>query len=399
MPQIPVMKILVIHCIYQFKGGEETVVSEEVALLRNAGHSVSLLSFSNDGNTLAKLLQMPFNISSYLKTRKAIRRFSPDVVHVHNLHFGASPSVVYAVKHSGVPLVCTLHNFRLLCPSAMLFHNEQPFLDSLKGGFPWKAVKLGVTKNSKLLTFWLALSLQLHYRLKTWRIPGRYIVLSQHAKNVFLQSGRRFNPEQLVVKTNFASVPKQPLEPAADEFLFVGRLAIEKGVHLLLKTFAASGQKITLAGDGPLKEEVIAYTKYHPNIRYVGKLAKEELFALMRKSSALVFPSIWYEGMPLTIIEAFACGLPVIASRLGTMEYMITQNENGLLFACGNEQEFQAALNEWAALPATEKQRYRENARTAYETLYTPEKNATQLLNIYQSVAKKAVRPSLALAG
>ena len=393
------MRILIIHCAYQYKGGEDTVVAEEAQLLQQAGHDVQLLKFSNEGKAVMKILQLPFNVPSYLKATKAIKKFTPDVIHLHNLHFAASPSVLYAIKNREIPFVCTLHNYRLLCPSATLFYKGQAFLNSLTQTFPWTAVRLGIYKNSRLLTFWMALSMQIHYWLGTWNLPNRFIVLSAHAKKIFLASKLDLQDEQIVIKPNFCSPPQLSDIKRSEEFLFVGRLTEEKGVKMLLQLFSSIPHRITLAGDGPLKEEVISYSGKYPNINYVGSLQKQELSHLMQRSTALVFPSIWYEGMPLTIIEAFSCGLPVIATRLGAMEHMVTPGYDGLLFDAGNKTELSQILDQWVSMPAESKAKFSINAQSTYKQSYTPEKNVEQLLAIYQSVIAKQEQPSLALAG
>lgn len=391
------MRVLMIHCAYQFRGGEDTVVEEEIGLLQNAGVTVELLRFSNEGNSLLKLLGLPFNLGAYRKVRQKIKDFRPDVVHVHNLHFAASPSVVYAVKHSVTPLVCTLHNYRLICPSASLCDNGELFLDSIQQTFPIAAVKRGVFKNSKLLTLWLALSIKLHHWLGTWKMPDRIILLSKHAHEIFMQSRIAFKPEQLTIKPNFtAALPVPPVQKT-EAFLFVGRLTVEKGLRVLLEAFASSKHNLAIAGDGPLKEEVIAVSERCPNIRYAGSLPKEDVLSLMRQSSALVFPSVWFEGMPLTIIEAFASGTPVIASNMGAMPYMIEPGSNGLLFSAGDAQDLLATITRWAALPADEKAAYAANARAAYEQQYTPEKNKEQLLALYTSLQKAPAPGSFVL--
>jgi glycosyltransferase involved in cell wall biosynthesis len=307
--------------------------------------------------------------------------------------------VIYAVKQSKVPLVCTLHNYRLLCPSAILFYQGHVFLDSLQRAFPWKAVKKGVYKNSRLLTFWMAFAMQVHHWLGTWHLPNRFVVLSKHAKELFMQSGIKFREGQLIIKPNFCSLPPLEAVNRTGEFVFIGRLSEEKGVPLLLKAFSSSTHKITIVGDGPLREEVKTYSQKYPNISYAGYLQKTEVVNLLSHSSALVFPSIWYEAMPLTVIEALACGTPVIATKLGAMEYMVTPNQDGILFEAGNETKLQQALNIWADLSTSEKERYSKNARATYEQFYTPAKNAEQLLAIYHSVQKVPEPASLSFAG
>ncbi len=380
------MKILLIHCTYKFRGGEDTVVEEEMKLLQGHGEEVNLLSFSNDKNMLWKLIQLPFNVSAYLKTKKKLRAWKPDIVHIHNLHFGGSPSVIYAIKHSGIPFVMTVHNYRLLCPSAILFYKGKPFLESIRQPFPIAAVKAGVYKNSRLLTLWIGLSMLIHHWMRTWECCSRFIVLSQHTQNIFMHSKMRFRNEQIVVKPNFSAFPKLESSKRGDYFLFVGRLSEEKGIRLLLQVFSALPHHLKIAGDGPLRDEVINYSSLFPNIEFIGSLPKEEVITALQHCTALVFPSIWFEGMPLTIIEAFGSGTPVIASKLGAMENMITPGFDGLHFECGNTDSLKASLIQWVQLREQDKMTMRKNARFTYEEYYTPGTNIKQLLGIYQSV-------------
>lgn len=380
------MKVLVIHTNYQYKGGEDTVVDEEIQLLQSAGTQVELLAFNNDKNSLLKLIQLPFNLQSYLKTKKKLAAFKPDIVHIHNLHFGASASVIYAIKKSNIPFVITIHNYRLLCPSGILFHKGKLFLASLNQNFPWKAVQKGVYKNSKPITFWLGLSMYLHNQLGTWKTPNRYIVLSEHAKKLFLNSKLGLSEKQIVVKPNFCSAPEFEEKKRSAHFLYVGRLSEEKGLMLLLEAFSSCPYKIKIAGDGPLKDEVIRYSSQYPNIEFLGILNKTEVFSLMQNCSALVFPSIWFEGMPLTIIEAFACSTPVISSRIGAMETMIISGFNGLHFESQNIEDFKNKLNEWYNLTEQLKLEYQKNAQKTYKLNYTPQQNLKQLLSIYNQV-------------
>ena len=386
------MKVLVIHTQYQYKGGEDTVVAEEIKLLQTAGVEVELLAFDNHKNALLKLLQLPFNLQSYSKTKSKLTAFRPDIVHIHNLHFGGSASVIYAIKRSKIPFVITVHNFRLLCPSGTLFYNGQLFLDSLQQNFPWKAVKLGVYKNSTLITFWLGLSMFIHRKMETWKMPNRYIVLSEHAKQLFQTSQLGLSEKQIVIKPNFVSVPIQEEKQRLDEFLYVGRLSEEKGLMLLLSVFSSSPYKIKIAGDGPLKDEVQRYSLQYPNIEFLGILNKDEVYTLMQTCSALVFPSVWFEGMPLTIIEAFAQGLPVLASKLGAMETMVVPEYNGLLFE-PKEAGLKSCLENWANFSKKQKHQYELNARKEYEDFYTAGQNLKQLLTIYTEVINEGKNP------
>lgn len=384
------MKVLFIHCRYQFKGGEDLVVQQEMSLLRSQGIDAELLSFDNETNVMAKLLQLPFNISAYRAARKKLKSYRPDVVHLHNTHFGASPSVIYAAKRAGVPVVMTLHNYRLLCPSGTLFFQGRLFLHSLHQRFPWKAVWRGVYKNSRLLTLWLAWSAKCHQWLGIWKKVDRLIALSATAKIMFLQAGLVKKEEQLVVKPNFSIPVNQVLPERSDHFMFAGRLCEEKGIRLLLQVFSSSTYRLKIAGDGPLKEEVLACCNRHGNIEYLGALEKDEVLREMSCSTALLFPSLWLEGMPMTIIEAFACGTPVIASDLGAMKDMIAPGYTGLLFDAGSRKDLNEKLYAWKALTVLERQAFCRNAWETYQQQYTPEKNAVQLLGIYNGVLNRS---------
>jgi len=392
------MKILIIHCAYQYKGGEDTVVAEEVDLLRSSGASVELLMFSNKGNAFLNVVQIPFNWSAYKTTLRTVRKFQPHVVHIHNLHFAASPSVLYALKKTGIPYVCTLHNFRLLCPSAILFYEGKAFLNSLTEHFPITAVRKGVYKHSIPLTFWLAVSMKLHQRLGIWKTVHRFIVLSRHAKEIFLSSRLGIREEKFVIKPNFCFSPPYVKVEDQNFFLYVGRLSEEKGIRLLLSVFSRSRYTLKIIGDGPLLSEVMQAAAANNNIQFLGSKTKGEVFELLGSCTALIFPSIWFEGMPLTIIEAFACGTPVITSELGAMEFMVTPNVDGLHFKANDEADMISKLDYWQQLPAAGKEVYRDNARKTYEERYTPEANARQLLAIYSSVIAPSAVTNLPLS-
>ena len=154
----------------------------------------------------------------------------------------------------------------------------------------------------------------------------------------------------------------------------------------LLDTFRENGLELRIGGDGPLIRQVRDACRRVHNILYLGNLTKEQVLLEMRNCTALIFPSVWYEGMPMTIIEAFSCGLPVIASNLGAMASMIRNGYNGLLFEGGNSSALQAKITEWRNKSVAEKKLFSQNARQTYLDNYTPEKNMAQLLSIYESL-------------
>jgi glycosyltransferase involved in cell wall biosynthesis len=381
------LRVLVIHTTYRFKGGEDSVVFNEIKLLKSEGVQVELLQFSNEGGTIFKVLQLPFNYSAFNKTKQKINSFKPDVIHIHNLHFAGSASVIYAIKRLKTPFVVTLHNYRLLCPSATLFANGQLFTDSIDKTFPLKAIFKGVYLNSRLLTFWVSLSMHLHQLKGTWKLPNKFIALGEHGKQLYLNSKLKLNPDQIVVKPNFCySLTSSEESKEGNYYLYVGRLSDEKGLNVLLKAFAKNELPLKIVGTGPLEHEVKGYSNKYFNINYLGSLNKENVYTLLKNASALVFPSLWYETFGMVVIEAFSTGTPVIASDLGDLKSLITNRYNGLHFNPGDESDLIEKISFFQNLSEQNKQDYRKNARTTYEEKFTPQRNAQELLYIYNSI-------------
>jgi glycosyltransferase involved in cell wall biosynthesis len=383
------MKILLIHTLYRFKGGEESVVEAETSLLKNNNHKVYSLFFENPDNPIKALVMFLisiFNPFSYYKVIKAIKKFQPDVIHLHNWCFAASPAVLLAAHIKHIPIVATLHNYRLLCPSGILFHNGKLFLYSLQQDFPWKAIKNKVYRNSVFQTFWLAFVVWLHKKIGTWDKVDKYIVLTEFSKQIYTKSKFNISPDKFVIKPNFVNSINRTSGKRTNSFLFIGRLSEEKGIEFLLDIAAKTGFNLKIGGDGPLRDKTITYCEKHTNIQYLGNLNKQEVSQNMQECTALIFPSVWYEGMPLTIIEAFSQGLPVIASDLGAMSSMIKNGYNGLLFETGNTIELQSKLIEWQNKSQEEKDIFSKNACQTYLDNYTPEQNLSQLISVYNSV-------------
>ncbi|GHV57501.1 hypothetical protein FACS1894182_06490 [Bacteroidia bacterium] len=200
------MKILQIHTIYRFRGGEDSVVASEKKLLQENGHEVYSLLFENPSHPAKALILFfisIFNPVSYFRVLKTLKAFQPDVIHIHNWHFAASPAIFIVAHKMKIPVVHTLHNYRLLCPSGFLFNEGKLFLDSLQQNFPWSAVKHKVYRNSYLQTFWLAFVVWFHKQIGTWRHVDKYIALTAFSKELYLHSSSGIQAEQIVVKPNF----------------------------------------------------------------------------------------------------------------------------------------------------------------------------------------------------
>lgn len=384
------MKILFIHTYYRYRGGEEVLVETEMSILKNAGFEVELLAFRNPAGFLAStflMFMLPFNFISFIKTKNKIRKFKPDVVHLHNWHFAASPSVIVACNQLKVPIVLSLHNFRLICPSATLFHNGNLFLESVKTEFPWKAIRLGVYRKSVVQTFLLAFTIYLHKKLKTWHKVRAFLINSEFEKKTFLESSLGVAEDKYVIKVNSIADPSfDPEIKRQNHFAYIGRLVSEKGIEMLIEVFAKSGLPLVIFGYGPLEQIVKQAAENYPNIQFKGSLTHSKLYEELRICNALIFPSTWFEGMPLTLLHAFSTGTPVIASNIGAMSTMIQDQKNGLHFKVGDVDDLLLKLEYWNNLSTAEKEGFGQRARELYQNVYTHKAILESLESIYSKV-------------
>lgn len=383
------MKILMIHNRYQQRGGEDYVFESEGELLSQYGHVVDRLIFDNKSlRTLSDKLKaassIVYNRNSRKQTEKRIKAFKPDIIHVHNFWPLASPSVFYAAAQYNIPVIHTLHNFRLICPSATLFYKGGIYEASLRAGFPFDAIKKGVYRNSSWQTAALAATTFFHHLAGTWKEKiSRYIVLNSFVKDKFTASKLNIPPAKLVIKPNF--VKDHGIgEPVREDFLlYIGRLTEEKGISTLLHAAAKLNFNLTIMGDGPLAAEVKKASHDRVNIRYVGLREKEDVISALKRCKALICPSVWYEGgLPLTILEAFSTATPVIASRLGSMTDVLSDRFNGLHFEPGNATDLANKVQELRD-NNTLAENLSKNARRTYEEKFTAEVSYKALIDIY----------------
>ncbi|SEK31432.1 glycosyltransferase family 4 protein [Parapedobacter koreensis] len=394
------MRILIIHNHYQDPGGEDVVFEQERSLLAST-ETVSSITFDNrkGWQGVWQTLWSPWNIWAARRIRQAIRQHQPDVVHIHNLHYAIGPIAIRAAKRMGIPVVMTLHNYRLLCPSATLFYNGKLFTASIRAQYPWRAVRLGVHSHSMFKTFWLATTTWLHKKIGTWQLVDRYIALTDFARQLFVDSSLGIPAEKFMVKPNFVADVHQATQPREKHMLFIGRLTEEKGISVLLEAFKGTDFQLRIAGNGPLRDKIRDTAGKHANITYLGALGRAAIDSQLASCTALVFPSIWYEGMPITLLEAFATGTPVIASDLGAMQSMVYEGQNGVSFPVGDAQALRQKMGQWLAMDDASRQRIGNGARLTYEQLYTAKRNKTLLLDIYRSAILSMPSDDLAGSG
>lgn len=377
-------RILIVHNGYRFKGGEDAVVEAEAAMLAARGHTVDLYTRHNDEIGALPALRLAVNTvwsgQSADEFARCLQRFRPQLIHVHNIFPLISPSIYWVAEAHGIPVVQTLHNFRLLCPQAMLLRDGS-VCEKCVGTIPWRAVVHGCYRGSRAQSAVVAMMLSTHRLIGTWQKKvTRYIALTEFGRARFIAGG--LPAERIVVKPNFVEEPGACAEPQAaharEHFLFVGRLAPEKGLAVLADAAQQAGARVTVAGDGPDADFVAG----KPGLLPLGRLGVDEVRHQMRRAIALIVPSICYETFGLVIIEAYACGLPVIASRIGGFPDLVSDGETGLLFAPGDAAELARKMR-WAMEHPAEMARMGSNARRVYEERFTAQKNYAQLMAIY----------------
>ncbi len=388
------MNILLIHNHYQQPGGEDAVFAAEAALLREAGHHVVTYTRSNDEahalgawGRLALPTRWIWARDTVRALRQIIAREKPDVAHFHNTHFMISPAAYYACREAGVPVVQTLHNYRLLCPNA-LFLRGGAVCELCPGRTPpWPGVFYGCYRASRLQTAGVAAMLTFHRWRKTWQEQvDCYIALTDFARQKFIQGG--LPAEKIVVKPNFLTASPE-VRFGGDYALFVGRLSPEKGPDVLTAAWDGLNVPLKIAGDGPLGPAIRARAEASDQIVWLGQQPPGAVLSLLRQARFLIVPSTWYEGFPRTIAEAFACGTPVIASRLGALAEIVADGRTGLHFTPGDAADL-AARVAWAWEHPEEMAAMGRNARAEYEAKYTAERNYALLMDIYQAAIERA---------
>lgn len=376
-------RVLLVHNAYQLKGGEDSVVANERALLEQQGHSVALYLRDNAELEQTGKAQAAgealWSARSNRELASLIGSFRPDVIHAHNTFPLVSPSVYWVAQRSGVPVVQTLHNFRLLCPQA-IFLREGKICEDCLGKSPWRGVVRKCYRDSLAQSAVLAGMLQLHRAIGTYRHKvTRYIALNAFCRDKLVQGG--LPADRIRIKPNFvADIAPMAVDAQRDGFLFVGRLSSEKGVAVLARAWREfKPGRLLVVGDGP----EAAALQGLPDVALAGRMAGDEVRRQMGRASALVLPSICYESMPMTVLEAYASGLPVIASRLGALPDLVEEGKTGLLFAPGDAADLAVKLR-WAGEHPEAMLEMGRNARLKYEAGFTPASNYQQLMTIYE---------------
>lgn len=401
------MKVVIVHNYYQQAGGEDQVVAAETALLQSHGHQVLSYVVHNDSLTsfwqrLMLLLDCIFSLRHYRRFQAFLAEQQPDLVHVHNYFPLLSPAIFYAAKKAGVPVVHSLHNFRAICPSATLFDGQQVNTRSISQS-PFWTVRQKIYRRSYAGTFLLYLMVVLHRRFGTWQQQvDVFIALSESQRQIYRQAG--WPVEKIALKANFILPPPAPssVQPItvppplpAGACLYVGRLAAEKGVLLLLQAWQHRQSPLYLVGSGPLQAEVQQAAALNPWIRPLGQQSASQVQALMQQATLLLVPSIGLESFGLVVLEAFWQRLPVLVAGHGALADLVQHGQNGWHFLPGDNKDLLSQADVLLQNSGLRQQLAEAGWQSAQQH-YRPEQNYQQLMAIYrqaQAVYQRSARP------
>jgi glycosyltransferase involved in cell wall biosynthesis len=390
------VKIVVVHNTYQHAGGEDVVVELEQRILESAGHEVVAYRRSNVeidqfSSTERVLLvkRLIWASDTYRDFTRLLDDEKPDLVHIHNTFLVISPSVYAACRRVRVPVVQTLHNFRLFCANAEFARDGKACKECLERT-PWHAVRYGCYR-SKASTAAVAAMLTWHRARGTLNDSvSAYIALTEFSRSLFVAGG--LPEDRITVKPNFVDPDPGAGGPDRSGAIFVGRLWPTKGISTLVAALGRLQGAVPFAiiGDGPNRPiyEAEAERCGVPVAVFQGRLPRHEAIAAMQSARFLVFPSEWYENFPMTIAESFACGTPVLCSRLGAMREIVADGVTGLHFNPGDPDDLATKIR-WAWAHPDTMRKMGANARREYEHKYTAARNYPKLAAIYAAAIRR----------
>lgn len=382
------MKVVIAHNRYTsaLPSGENVIVDTEIAQLSGAGVTVlPFLRNSDDIGTLptgqkALLPIAPIWAPAAQRSlAELLVRERPDVLHLHNPYPLLSPWVIRTAHAHGVPVVQTVHNYRQVCAPGLYFRDGHICTDCRGKAFALPAIRHACYRGSRAQSAIMATTLAVHR--STWRSLDQYVALTEAMADHLRDYGIR--DDQITVKPNGIADPG-PFAGGGSGFLFLGRLSAEKGLPLLL---AAWGEHpvgalgpLRIAGDGPDRGRAEAFAATRPDVEYLGPVAGEAKFDAIRAAAAMIVPSTWHEPLPTVVLEALACGRPVLASALGGLPYLV--GDAGWTVPATVD-----ALSAALPIASSSAESLAKAARERYLSNFTPEINTARLIGLYESLS------------
>ncbi len=383
------MKIVSVHGFYTLYGGEDVCFEEEKKLLESHGNEVHTYTVKNtDMDRMSKremIGKIFWNRESYNNVRELIQRVKPDILHVTNTFPLLSLSVYDAGYDENIPVVQSFHNYRISCPNAQFLRKGRVCEDCSGKLFAWPSIVHACWRESRLYTGAVASVSAFHkLRRTSSKKANAFIALTEFARKKLIEGG--LPPARIHVKQNFLDPDPGEGDGGGGYAVFIGRISKEKGIQNLLDAWKKlpDTRRIKIVGDGPLADLVKKAESEIKGVEYLGKKDRVELLDIVGKAEFLVIPSIWYEVLPLVIIESLAKGTPVLVADIGSISELITPYQDGIRFNPGDVDDLASACEEMFNL-ASKSNDLRKGARKTYLDRYTAETNYKILMDIYHS--------------
>jgi len=389
------MRILLVHNRYRSgaPSGENRVVDQEGEALAALGHEVIRFGRSSDeiGQwPTAKKASLPartiWSHETHRELKAVLRAHRPEVVHVHNTFPLLSAAVLYACRDARIPVVTTIHNYRLACANGSFFRGGTVCHDCADR-MPTRAVVHGCYRGSRAATAPVALAMSLHRQ--AWRsLVSAYIFISASQRDLLQGSG--LPPDRVFVRYNLIPRRDRPLLARTPTVVYAGRLDEPKGVRLLMvgwdryrEETGEPGLNLVIVGGGPLGDEVAAWASARPSVEMTGTVSGQRCAELISRARAVLLPSVWEETFGLVAVEAMAAGVPPVAAGHGSFTELITPEVDGVLFSPGDPAALALAIAEVDRNPERYEV-YGEQARKNYEQRFDPQRSLAELLGIYR---------------
>jgi len=392
------MKILIVHNYYQQRGGEDQCFEDEVRVLRDHGHDVLQHVVHNDSianaNPWMVAVGTLWNRKEYRFIQEAILQFKPDVMHAMNTFPLLSPSVLYAAKRLGIPVVHEIQNYRLACAGAYLLRDGKVCEKCVGASFPLSAIRHRCYRGSLSGSAVVASTIALHRFMRTWqRAVDVFLCPSEIAKRKLIEFG--LPEDRIQIKKNSLDIDPGPGTGSEGFAVFVGRLSPEKGLSTLLKAWVENRKLplLKIVGDGPMRAVVQEAQGNDERIEWLGRMPIPELLNIVGRAQCLVMPSVWYETFGRTTVEAFAKGTPVVGSRIGGTAEIIDDGRTGWLFTPGDSLDLAQKIETVFTMEPAESLRFRVAARQEFLSHYTSQVNYESLLQIYHDTIERAKTP------
>jgi glycosyltransferase involved in cell wall biosynthesis len=382
------MRIIVAHNRYQLGGGEDAVVRDEVAMLRQHGHVVELLEQDNSAihgirGSLIASSSIFYSAGSRKRMKQALHDFCPDIVHIHNWFPLLSPSIILEANSSGIPVVQTLHNYRMLCANALLYRDGAVCTDCLGKSLPIDGIIHGCYRDSRAGSAIVTAAYAFHRFIRTWDRINLFITVSDFEREILVRGG--LPADKVVVKPNFINSESLTVEGNREDVaLYVGRLSPEKGIRMLLSAWSLGRIPFHLhiIGDGPLADEVRSCAARNSNVEYLGLRSQDEVYREMAKAKFMVCPSECYETFGRTVVEAFSQGTPVLAADIGCMRELVEDGDTGYRYPPGNVDALVAGTLRFSV--GDEYERMHAKCRKLFLDKYTANINYPLLMDVYE---------------